>query len=73
MLFCDKSSEFPVRLWICGRVHKRVQINFSRLGKPTDNAYIETFNKALRTECLDTQWLGTVAAARETLAVWRKE
>jgi putative transposase len=30
-------------------------MDFSRPGKPTDNAYIESFNGSLRAECLNTQ------------------
>jgi putative transposase len=31
----------------------RVEIDFSRPGTPTDNAYIEAFNSRLRAECLN--------------------
>jgi putative transposase len=34
-----------------------VRIDFSRRGKPTDNAFIETFNGTLRDECLNLHWL----------------
>ena len=34
-------------------VPERVEIDFSRPGKPTDNAYIEAFNGRLRAECLN--------------------
>jgi putative transposase len=37
--------------------HNRVQIDFSRPGKPTDNAHVESFNGTLRAECLDVHWL----------------
>ena len=30
-----------------------VEIDFSRPGKPTDNAFIEAFNARLRAECLN--------------------
>jgi len=50
-----------------------VRIDFSRPGKPTDNAYIETFNGTLRAECLDTHWFGTLAEAKERIEAWRKE
>jgi putative transposase len=50
-----------------------VRIDFSRPGKPTDNAYIETFNGTLRAECLDTHWFGTLAEAKEEIEAWRKE
>ena len=32
--------------------HNGVELDFSRPGKPTDNAYIESFNARLRAECL---------------------
>lgn len=31
-----------------------ITLDFSRPGKPTDNAYIEAFNSKLRGECLNT-------------------
>ena len=47
-------------------------IDFSRPGKATDNAYIETFNGTLRAECLDTRWFGTLTEAKETIEAWRR-
>ena len=44
MLFCDNGSELTSQvmdLWAC---HNQVKIDFSRPGKPTDNAYVESFN-----------------------------
>lgn len=32
-----------------------VTLDFSRTGKPTDNAFIEAFDGRLRAECLNTQ------------------
>jgi transposase InsO family protein len=46
--------------------------NFSRPGKPTDNAFIEAFNGRLRAECLNAHWFLTLADAREKLEDWRK-
>lgn len=71
MLFCDNGSEFTSQildLWA-----SRTESKFSRPGKPTDNAYIETFNGTLRAECLDTHWFGTLAEAKENIEAWRKE
>ena len=31
-------------------------LDFSRLGKPTDNAFIELFKGKLREECLNESW-----------------
>lgn len=33
-----------------------VTLDFSRPGKPTDNAFVESFNGRLRDECLNTHW-----------------
>ena len=33
-----------------------VILDFSRPGKPTDNAFIETFNGKVRAECIDQNW-----------------
>ena len=45
--------------------------HFRRPGKPTDNAYIETFNGSLRDECLSLHWFETLAEARQLIEAWR--
>jgi putative transposase len=35
---------------------RRVEQDFSRPGKPTDNDMIESFNGRLRQECLNQHW-----------------
>ena len=47
-------------------------LDFSRPGKPADNAYIEAFNGRYRAECLNTHWFLTLADARERLEEWRR-
>ncbi len=51
----------------------RVQIDFSRPGKPTDNAYVESFNGTLRAECLDVHWFATLTEAKQIIESWRRE
>ena len=50
-----------------------VEIDFSRPGKPTDNAHIEAFNARLRAECLNASWFLSLADARDRLEAWRRE
>jgi len=50
---------------------KGVVLDFSRPGKPTDNAFIEAFNGRLRSECLDAHWFMSLPDAREKLEAWR--
>jgi putative transposase len=46
-----------------------LQIDFSRPGKPTDNAYVESFNGTLRAECLDVHWFATLTEAKQIIEV----
>jgi putative transposase len=50
-----------------------VEIDFSRPGTPTDNAYIEAFNSRLRAECLNASWFLSMADARERIEDWRRD
>ena len=47
-------------------------LDFSRPGKPTDNAFIEAFNGRFRAECLNAHWFLTLADARKKLEDWRR-
>lgn len=50
-----------------------VVVDFSRRGKPTDNAHVESFNGRLREECLNTHWFESIEDARIKLSAWREE
>ncbi len=41
-----------------------VKLDFSRPGKPTDNAVIESFKGRLRDECLNQRWFLSLDEAR---------
>lgn len=47
-------------------------LDFSRPGKPTDNAYIESLNGKFRTECLNANWFQSLDEARRKCEVWRR-
>jgi putative transposase len=49
-----------------------VVLDFSRPGKPTDNAYIESFNGRFRDECLNTHWFLNLDDARGKIEAWRR-
>ena len=50
-----------------------VELDFSRPGKPTDNALIEAFNSRLRQECLNEHWFLSLPDARDKIEAWRLE
>jgi putative transposase len=73
MLFCDNGSEFTSQAMDLWAYHAGVRIDFSRPGKPTDNAYVESFNGTLRAECLDAHWFATLTEAKVVIEAWRRE
>ena len=67
------SSEFVSRDLDLWAYQNNVTLDFSRPGKPTDNAFIEAFNGRLRAECLNTHWFLSLSDAREKLESWRRD
>lgn len=49
-----------------------VTLDFSRPGKPTNNAFIEAFNGRFRAECLNAHWFLTLDDARMKMEEWRR-
>jgi putative transposase len=68
----DQGSEFISRDMDLWAYQRGVTLDFSRPGKPTDNAFIEAFNGRFRAECLNAHWFLTLADAAEKLETWRK-
>jgi putative transposase len=50
-----------------------VTLDFSRPGKPTDNALAERFNGRFRDDCLDTHWFLSLEDARSKTEAWRRD
>ena len=50
-----------------------VELDFSRPGKPTDNAMIEAFNSRFRQECLNEHWFMSLSDAQEKIETWRQD
>ena len=50
-----------------------ITLDFSRPGKPTDNAFIESFNSRFRQECLNASWFLNLNDARLKIESWRCE
>lgn len=51
----------------------QVVFYFSRPGKPTGNAFIESYNGSLRDECLNVHWFMSLEDAQEKLENWRQD
>src|SRR5271154_2108774 len=73
VLFCDNGSEFTSHAMDLWAYRNGVKIDFSRPGKPTDNAFVESFNGTFRSECLNTHWFLDLKEARQLIEAWRRE
>ncbi len=67
----DNGPEFVSKALDAWAYRNRVQLEFSRPGKPTDNAFAESFNGHFRAECLDCHWFVSLEEARHMIEAWR--
>jgi putative transposase len=67
----DNGPEFAGKMLDHWAYLNGVTIDFSRPGKPTDNAFIEAFNGRLRAECLNASWFPSLADATDRIEEWR--
>ncbi len=66
-LFANNGSEFSRRLLNMRAYHYKLQIDFSRPGKPADNNFIGTFNGSFRDDYLNLHWFGSMAEAKREI------
>ncbi|WP_088828050.1 IS3 family transposase [Marinobacter sp. es.048] len=71
VLKTDNGSEFAGKVMDRWAYERNIEIDFSRPGKPTDNATVESFNGRLRQECLNENWFLSLADAMEKIEAWR--
>jgi transposase InsO family protein len=66
----DNGPEFTSKALDTWADENGVKLHFIRLGKPTENAYIESFNGRFREECLNENWFRKLLDARTTIEKW---
>lgn len=69
----DNGPEFISKELDLWAYNHKINLDFSRPRKPTDNAFIESFNNRVRQELLNPHWFTSVADARKKAAAWRKD
>ncbi len=69
----DNGSEFISVALDQWAYEQGVTLDFSRPGKPTNNAFIESFTGSLRDECLNVHWFLSLADARDKIERWRQD
>ena len=68
----DNGTEFTSKRLDQRAYLRKVKLDFSRRGKPTDNGLIEAFNGRLRAECLNANWFMSLDDARQKAEAWRR-
>lgn len=68
---CDNGPEFAGQVLDQWAHANGVLLDFIDPGKPTQNAFAESFNGRFRDECLNESWFVSLADARATIEAWR--
>jgi len=69
---CDNGPELTSRHFLPGPWIARSTVHIQP-GKPTQNAYVESFNSKMREECLRVSWFQNLFEARRIIAAWRRD
>jgi putative transposase len=70
-IYCDHGTEFVSAAMDLWAYTNGVLLDFSRRGKPTDNAAIESFNGRFREECLNVHWFVSIDDAQHKIDAFR--
>jgi len=73
ILRTDNGPEFCGRAMLTWAHARGVTLRLIEPGKPTQNAYIESFNGRFRDECLNEHWFTSFAHAQAIIETWRRE
>jgi putative transposase len=69
----DNGTEFTSNAILSFAQERQIEWHYIAPGKPTQNAFIESFNGRLRDEMLNETLFPSLAWARATLAAWRQD
>ena len=69
----DQGPEFTGRSLDQWAQANGVKLLLIQPGKPTQNAYVESFNGRLRDECLNEHWFTSLPHACVVIEAWRRE
>jgi putative transposase len=70
-IIMDNGPELTSRALDQWAYERGVELRFIAPGKPSQNAFIESFNGRLRDECLNEHWFTSLADARTLIEAWR--
>jgi putative transposase len=69
----DNGPEFVSRTVDQWAYEQGLQWHTIQPSRPMENGYVERFNGRFRDECLNENWFGDLADAREKIAQWKQD
>lgn len=70
-IVCDNGPEFTCKAMFFWSKKTGTKLHFIQPGKPTQNAFVESFNGKFREYCLDMHWFASITDARSIIDDWR--
>ena len=71
ILVLDNGPEMTSKAMFFWSQRQQVTLHFIQPGKPTQNAFVESFNGRFRDSCLNQQWFQDIDDARSIIDTWR--
>ena len=70
---CDNGPELTSRHIPAWSLDSKIELQHIQAGKPTENAYVESFHGRLREECLRVSWFTNLFDAQRKISSWKSE
>jgi len=70
-IVCDNGPELTCKAMFFWSKENNVKLHFIQPGKPTQNAFVESFNGRFREGCLNQHWFRSLSQARHIINEWR--
>lgn len=70
-IVCDNGPEFTSKALFFWSKESCVKLAFIQPGKPTQNAFVESYNGKFRSACLNQHWFRTIEEAKHEIEMWR--
>ena len=71
-IVCDNGPELTSKAMFFWSRERSIRLHFIQPGKPTQNAFVESFNGKFREYCLNLHWFRSLDEARERINEWRR-
>ena len=71
-IVCDNGPKLTSKAMLFWSQENSIKLKFIQPGKPTQNAFVQSFNGKYRDYCLNLHWFRTLEEAREKFDEWRR-